>query len=317
MTGSDMEQLHPAISHFPVALLLMSVLFDALGYALGRPALHAVGFWNLVAGVGGGIAALYSGYLSERDLLGMDVPEKLIASHSNVALAAIVLFGALLALRLLWTRRHGAHDFPRAPLYLLVAVIAGGLLAASGRSGNRLVFGAAAGVMRPERPRVAVLPQAGASSQTVWAFGPSAKPVYGRPPMSAGSARIRAGIYLRTITPGKPLLRIRNGCKELHVPLMHANVPVAGVRVNPETGRLLGRSENPCAKQLRLPPAEVDAHIHRYLHEAQVGPNTWQGGHGAYWNVPFFKSGRMIDILRISARDGSLVPLAAEPAGDE
>ncbi|MFQ5458727.1 MAG: DUF2231 domain-containing protein, partial [Myxococcota bacterium] len=64
-----MEQLHPAISHFPVALLLMSVLFDALGYALGRPALHAVGFWNLVAGVGGGIAALYSGYLSERDLL--------------------------------------------------------------------------------------------------------------------------------------------------------------------------------------------------------------------------------------------------------
>ncbi len=295
----------------------MSVLFDALAYALKRPSLHTVGFWNLLTGVIGGFVALYSGYLAERRLLGMEIPGDLINSHRYFALGAMILFGALLCARLIQSRPWRSFDLRGAPGYLLIAIIAGGLLASSGRSGNQLVFEAAAGVMQPEQPRVAVLPEAGASHHAVWAFGPSGKPAYGRPSLSPRTARVRAGLYLRSISPGKPLLRIRNGCKEVHIPLLHENLPVAGVRVDPLTGRFLARSEYICAKEIRMGAQALEAHIRESLDQARVGATAWQGGHGAYWNVPFFKSGKMISILRISVFDGSLVPLTTEPVASE
>ena len=295
----------------------MSVLFDALAYALKRPSLHTVGFWNLLAGVIGGFMALYSGYLAERHLLGTEIPGDLIAAHRYVALGAIILFGILLCARLIQSRPAGSFNLRGAPGYLLLAIIAGGLLGSSGRSGHQLVFEAAAGVMQPERPRVAVLPDAGASHHAVWAFGSPGKPTYGRPSLSPRTARVRAGLYLRRISPGKPLLRNRNGCKEVHIPLLHNNLPVAGVRVDPETGRLLARGEYVCAKTVRMGAQDLARHIRESLANASVGATAWQGGHGAYWNVPFFRSGKMIDILRISVFDGSLVPLTTEPVARE
>lgn len=295
----------------------MSVLFDALAYALKRPSLYTVGFWNLLAGVIGGFMALYSGYQAERHLLGTEIPGDLIASHRYVALGAIILFGILLCVRLIQSRPWRSFDLRWAPGYLLVAIIAGGLLASSGRSGHQLVFEAAAGVMQPEQPRVAVLPDAGASHYAVWAFGPPGKPAYGRPSLSPGTARLRAGLYLRKISPGKPLIRVRNGCKEVHIPLLHKNLPVAAVRVDPETGRLLARSEYVCAKKIRMRTQDLARHIRESLAQARVGATAWQGGHGAYWNVPFFQSGKMIDILRISIFDGSLVPLTTGPDASE
>ena len=312
-----MQRIHPAIAHFPLALLLMSVLFDALGFALRRPSLHVVGFWNLLAGVIGGATAAYSGYVAERSLLGLELPAGLLGSHRQMAFLAVALFALLLVCRLLLRQPASVLSARTAPVYLVVAIVAGTFLASAGRSGNRLVFEAAAGVMTPEGPRVAVLPDAGASSQLVWALGAARTPAYGRPAFSPTAARMRAALYLRRVVPGPAFLRVRNGCKELHVTLLHKKLPVLGLRMDPESGQLLARSEQRCADNVRLPMNEIGPRMLQSLREVQVGASAWQGGEGTYWNVPFFKQGRMIDIVRISARDGTIVPLTtAEMAAE-
>jgi uncharacterized membrane protein len=307
-----MDPLHPALAHFPLALLLVSVIFDLLGYLLKQPTLHVVGFWNLLVGVLGGCAAAYSGLLAERELLGSNIPANLMGSHREAGLAALAIFGLLLLVRIFRRWRDLGFGRRLEPLYLVVALVASYLLTSAGRSGTQLVFQAAAGVMAPEAPRVSVLPDAGASRRAVWAFGVSNAPEYGRPPVSPTAARLRASIYLHSLVPGKPLLRIRNGCKEIHVPLLHHRRPVAGVRIDPETGKLLTRNETRCSRTVRLATQEVGSRLLASLREVRVGPTAWQGGHGAYWNVPLLKSGRMVDILRISVRDGTVIPLATE-----
>ncbi len=310
-----MERLHPVLAHFPLALVLTSVLFDALAYALRRPSLHLVGYWNLVLGVIGGALATWSGYLSERSLAGGTVPAALMQTHREAALLALAIFTFLLLARLAF-RARGTRGPALVPVYLLLALIGGGFLARTGHSGNRLVFEAAAGVMPAEYPPVALLPEGGASRQPVWGLGVSPDPAYTRARrLSPGAARLRAHLYLGTLVPGKPLLRDRNGCRVMQIPLLHQDKMVAGVAVDLESGRLVPRNEVRCSaapvtdarRKMRLAVAA--------LRKLQVGRAAWLGGHGAYWNVPIVFEGKMVDILRIDMSDGTLVPQAVRQAG--
>jgi uncharacterized membrane protein len=312
-----MHPIHPALVHFPLALLLVSVVFDFLGYFLKRPTLRVVAFWNLLIGVVGGSAAAYSGWLAERELLGSSIPADLMGSHREAGLAALAIFALLLLVRLFSGWRKPGLSRRLEPLYLGGALVAAFLLTSAGRTGTQLVFQAAAGVMAPERPLVSVIPDAGASRQAVWAFGASSAPEFGLPPVSPTAARLRATFYLHSLVPGKPLLRIRNGCKEIHVPLLHHSRPVAGVRIDPQTGKLLSRYDAGCSRSVRLPAQEIGSRLLASLREVRVGPTAWQGGHGTYWNVPLLKSGKMVDILHISVRDGTVIPLAKEERGAE
>jgi uncharacterized membrane protein len=336
-----MERLHPILSHFPIALILTSVFFDALAYALKRPSLHVVGFWNLAGGVIGAAAAAYSGLAAERGLAGTSIPDALLASHRQMGLWTLWIFGGLLLARLAFMMRPGRRvdrsgaegagrpePSPGArdesggrlqssmlvPVYLVLALIGGSVLARTGHSGNRLVFEAAAGVMSPEYPAVAMLPEGGASRQPVWGLGAVEAPAYTRAQLSPAAARLRARIYLRRLVPGKPLFRDYNGCKVLHLPLLHQERTVAGVMVDPDTGTLVPRGYVRCSRNMHLDAQETSARAATAIRQLQVGRAAWQGGHGAYWNVPLLVNGRMVDILRIDMNDGKLVPLSVQQA---
>jgi uncharacterized membrane protein len=309
-----MERLHPVLVHFPIALLLTSVIFDALAYALKRPSLHVVGFWNLLAGVLGAGAAAYSGYASERNLASTLIPQALIGSHREASLVALAIFALLLAVRLARGRGGVAGIERWLPAYLAVAIVGIGFLARAGHSGNRLVFDAAAGVRSPNYPPVAMVPEASASRGAVWVFGMTRSPSYTRFALSPRAACMHARLYLPRLVPGKPLVRDNNGCKELQVPLLHQDKTVAGVRVDPEDGSLLPRGVMRCTRQVRLNADQTDAAILAWLRNVQVGRTAWQGGHGSYWNVPLLKNGKIIDILRIDMRTGALLPLASQEA---
>ncbi len=56
-----MESVHPLLIHFPIALLLTSLLLDVLAAALKRPELHQVALWNLGLGVAGAGVAVWTG----------------------------------------------------------------------------------------------------------------------------------------------------------------------------------------------------------------------------------------------------------------
>jgi len=311
-----MERLHPALAHFPIALILSSVLFDALAYGLRRPALQVVGFWNLLLGVIGAALTMWSGYLSERSLAQGSIPADLMGSHRETALLALAIFALLLAARLAFRRRSGTITARYAPIYILAALIGGAFLARTGHTGNRLVFEAAAGVMPPEYPTVAMIPEGGASRQPVWGLGISEGPAYTRSPrLSPHAARLRARMYLATLRTGKPLVRNHHGCRIMYLPLMQRNKMVAGVTVDMESGRLLPRSQIRCAPSGALNADQVVLRAAAGLRRLQVGPATWLGGHGAYWNVPIVLDGRLIDILRIDMTDGTIVPIALFQVG--
>ncbi len=54
-----MENIHPIVIHFPIALLLAALFIETLALLLKRPAWHRISLWNLFLGVlGAGVAVL-------------------------------------------------------------------------------------------------------------------------------------------------------------------------------------------------------------------------------------------------------------------
>lgn len=66
-----MPPLHPALVHFPIALVGFSFITDLLGLLLKKPSLRAAGFWSLIGALLGGAIAAVTGYYDfSRDALG-------------------------------------------------------------------------------------------------------------------------------------------------------------------------------------------------------------------------------------------------------
>ena len=53
--------LHPAIAHFPIALLIASVVLDVLGVGFRRASLTQAGFYTLIGGSLGATASVLTG----------------------------------------------------------------------------------------------------------------------------------------------------------------------------------------------------------------------------------------------------------------
>lgn len=56
-----MGPIHPALVHFPIALLALSVLADIVGAWMKEPAARTMGFWSLVGATVGANAAVMAG----------------------------------------------------------------------------------------------------------------------------------------------------------------------------------------------------------------------------------------------------------------
>jgi uncharacterized membrane protein len=101
MPAIRLAELHPIIVHFPIALLIASVALDFAGIAVRRAGLTQAATWCLVLGVPGALAALASGWLSERDV-NLALAGSLLHLHKVAAVFTSVLFGTLLVIRIGW-----------------------------------------------------------------------------------------------------------------------------------------------------------------------------------------------------------------------
>jgi uncharacterized membrane protein len=101
MFAFRLAELHPVVVHFPIALLIASVALDFGGIALRRAGLTTAATWCLVLGVPGAFAALFSGWLSERDI-NLALAGSLLHIHKVFAVVTSISFSLLLLLRLLW-----------------------------------------------------------------------------------------------------------------------------------------------------------------------------------------------------------------------
>ena len=142
--------LHPAVVHFPIALLLLGSA-TALLYMFGlrRTELVFCTWWLLLLGWIGALVAILSGLLAQSGLPPQAPYRSTLNWHIGTGMALAAVYGTLLYLWWLRRPRQGALppaspallDDPKARGWVTVLLVLGMLLVvASGWNGGRLVY---------------------------------------------------------------------------------------------------------------------------------------------------------------------------------
>lgn len=151
-----MPPAHPALVHFPIALVTLSVVADALGFVGERSSLHAAGWWALVGAALSAALAIPAGLFDmNREQIGHDGHHR-VHRHMKVG---FVLFAALAGLTM-WRWLIYIDQGSRMGWgYVVAAVLVLGLTFVQGWLGAELVFSDGVGVaptgQGTERPRKA------------------------------------------------------------------------------------------------------------------------------------------------------------------
>lgn len=139
--------VHPALVHLPIAFVLLSVAAD-LGARLAksearRAAFRTVGFWSLVAALGGTALAIAAGYWDlDRAALAPET-QQFVELHMTIGWVLGACLLILCAWRwLIWHR--GQMTIDRA--YLAAAFLALGITLFQGWYGGEMVYSYGAGV---------------------------------------------------------------------------------------------------------------------------------------------------------------------------
>ena len=128
-------ELHAALTHFPIALLLVALFFDGAALVLRRTAWRDIGLAILALAVISMPFSLLSGYLAGRD---MGRPPVGFDEHWKAAVLTTVVSAALLLWRV---RTHKRTE--RAPQLAMMGVAFAGAVAVgyTGHMGGGMVFG--------------------------------------------------------------------------------------------------------------------------------------------------------------------------------
>jgi uncharacterized membrane protein len=139
---STMPPLHPALVHFPIALVVFSFVTDLLGRLLNKPSLRAAGFWSLIGALVTGAVAAAAGYYDfSRAALGETAAY--VDFHMDIGWILVGCVVGLTAWRwLVYVRR----DTPPGLPYLIAAFLLVGLTLFQGWYGGEMVYSQGAGV---------------------------------------------------------------------------------------------------------------------------------------------------------------------------
>jgi len=141
-----MPNLHPFLTHFPVALLSFSILCECAALMLTRDEFSRVGWWTQLAGTIGLAAAAVTGMLAGQTVQIAPEGKAYFEMHQEFALVSAAVFAILLFWRLASrTKRPPEHEV----LFLLI--FTGGVLAvwAVAWYGGEMVYRFGAGVQIP------------------------------------------------------------------------------------------------------------------------------------------------------------------------
>ncbi|MFN3530443.1 MAG: DUF2231 domain-containing protein [Bacteroidia bacterium] len=138
-----LSQLHPALVHFPLALLLCAVPAEIYGLWRKGAFWQKAAFWLLFAGtIGAFLAALSGGWAEDALQISKEIHEK-VEQHETTGYILAWLYAALLVWKFLRSKQMGRAE---------QAVFAGAMLAAAmlliytGYLGGELVYSYGAGV---------------------------------------------------------------------------------------------------------------------------------------------------------------------------
>jgi uncharacterized membrane protein len=165
LEATALPNLHPALVHFPIALVAVALLFDAVLFARRRwVSLDASGaFLWVLAAAGAGAAYLAGEEAAEEAGLLEGAAEVALGKHADAALVTLIALGlfALFRVWLAW-RDRGADRLAGGALRtlgLLGALAVQGLVAYTGDLGGALVYRHGIAVSRAGAEAVVAAPQ--------------------------------------------------------------------------------------------------------------------------------------------------------------
>src|SRR5687767_4279952 len=133
--------IHPMLVVLPLGLFIGAVVFDAVYLAVvfdavylwrGNPTFAAIGYWNIAAGIVGGLLAAVFGLVDWLAIPAGTRAKRIGLQHMGANVVVLALFG------LAWLlRRDDPHDPGTFPI--LLELVGGGLAAVSGWLGGELV----------------------------------------------------------------------------------------------------------------------------------------------------------------------------------
>ncbi len=138
---------HPLVVHFPIALLMASVFFDAVAYRSRREAFEKAAKLNLALGVLSGIVAVVFGLLAEESVPQFPVIHETVERHKTLAFVTL----GVCAILLLWRFLKDGKFYERwRTFYIALAVVGILILGATAYYGGELVY--KFGVGMPAQP---------------------------------------------------------------------------------------------------------------------------------------------------------------------
>lgn len=143
MFGYDWPRLHAALNDLPAALLAAAVAFEIAWMITRRHTLRAAGFWTLLAGVLGTIAAVVAGLLAENIIEHDDVAHAVMERHKTLGLMTLGVFALLAVWRVV---RLNADRRGENIAWSLFGVAGVALLVLTSQLGGSLMFSHALGV---------------------------------------------------------------------------------------------------------------------------------------------------------------------------
>ncbi|MFC2150177.1 DUF2231 domain-containing protein [Calditrichota bacterium] len=138
-----MTNFHPIFVHFTIALLIMAVLFDLLGWVLKRDSLVQAGWWNLIFALPSALTSLFSGLYAEESIEHGKVLHELMEKHESLGFVVVGVVALLFVWRVV---KKGAFYDKWRLAYVSVGVVGVMVLSLGGWIGGEMVYKHGAGV---------------------------------------------------------------------------------------------------------------------------------------------------------------------------
>jgi uncharacterized membrane protein len=125
--------IHPMLIVFPLGLLAMAVIFDAIFLATHGNTFAAVAYWDIAAGIVGGLVAAVFGFIDWMAIPVGTRAKAVGAWHGGANFVTLTLFG------ISWLLRYGAAEHAANSVVFVLEIIGVVIALVGGWLGGELV----------------------------------------------------------------------------------------------------------------------------------------------------------------------------------